>query len=233
MIVVLEGGDASGKATQSKILAERLGAALFAFPDYNTDVGKAILGNLKENWYITSGWDETDSGGDPYIRKEPRTNALVLQSLMLTNRMELGTNMLAASTRQHLVIDRYDASSFVYGVLDGLDPSWLWRANRALPVKPDLYILLDVPVEEGFKRRPERRDRYESSVKRMEDVRIAYLKLFNEKHEASMRYPNNDKTSGTYLALDPFYRVVDAVGSIEEVSARIWDALVSTPHFKA
>ena len=233
MIVVLEGGDASGKATQSKILAERLGAALFAFPDYNTDVGKAILGNLKENWYITSGWDETDSGGDPYIRKEPRTNALVLQSLMLTNRMELGTNMLAASTRQHLVIDRYDASSFVYGVLDGLDPSWLWRANRALPVKPDLYILLDVPVEEGFKRRPERRDRYESSVKRMEDVRVAYLKLFNEKHEADLARARGDgKTRNTFIP-GPTWRIVDGIGSIEEVSARIWDALVSSPHFKA
>ncbi len=33
MLIVIEGGDAAGKQTQSKLLAEKLNAARFAFPN--------------------------------------------------------------------------------------------------------------------------------------------------------------------------------------------------------
>ena len=260
MIVVLTGGDASGKATQSRILAERLGAALFTFPDYSTTIGKAILGNLKGEWYVTSGWDETDSGGDSYIRREAYTNALALQSLMNTNRIERTADLKAAALRGHVICDRYDVDALVYGALDGLEPAWLEGINAQLPVKPDLYILLDVPVDEGFKRRPARRDRYERDVKRMEDVRVAYLKLFTQRQEeytASVILPKrpcktcgggmsgtiNPDTGKSYMnccsdcgGIDkllahisqdkmPRWRVVDGTGTIEEVSARVREAV--------
>ena len=221
MIVVLTGGDASGKATQSKILAERLGAALFAFPDYGSTVGKAILGNLKDNWYVTNGWGETDSGGDPYIRKDLRTNALVLQSLMNTNRIERMGDLIAARDRGHVVLDRFDVDALVYGTLDGLEPAWLEGINAMLPVRPDLYILIDVPVEEGFRRRPERRDRYESDRKRMEDVRVAYLKLFAEGQ--ARRVKDQERAMARYGVdvREPTWRVVDGTGSIEDVAERV------------
>jgi len=50
MIVAFEGGDAVGKATQTKMLAERFGARLFSFPNYHTETGRAILGHLKDEW---------------------------------------------------------------------------------------------------------------------------------------------------------------------------------------
>lgn len=211
MIICIEGGDACGKATQSKILAKRLGAVLFSFPDYETPVGKLIRRNLQSSWFITSGWDETDSGGDPYIRKEPTTNALVLQSLILTNRMERGAELRAATRAGHVVLDRYDASARVYGALDGLDPSWIAQTNAQLPVRPDLYILLDAPVEEGFRRRPERRDRYESDRPYLERVRIEYLRLFAEEQAKAARGD----------VMHARWRVVDATGTVDEVSKEI------------
>jgi thymidylate kinase len=200
VIVVLTGGDASGKATQSKILAERLGATLFAFPDYSTPTGKAILGNLTGSWEV-----HRDSNADHHecCYKVPEVNALVLQSLMNTNRIERTVDLKAAASRGHVVLDRFDVDGLVYGTLDGLDPAWLEQLNEQLPVKPDLYVLLDVPVEEGFKRRPERRDRYERDAKRMEAVSAAYVKLFRDRE----KWGN--------------WRIVDGVGSVEEVAERV------------
>lgn len=212
MIVCIVGGDACGKATQSKILAERLGATLFAFPTYDTPVGKAILANLKGEWAtFSSAW-------------EPRSqiNALVLQSLMNTNRIERMADIKTAALRGHVVFDRYDVDAIVYGILDGLEPTWLEAVNAQLPVKPDLYILLDASVETGFARRPERRDRYESDRKRMEEVRIAYLQMFVDKHETNLARARGDgKTRSSYIP-GPAWRIVDGDQPIAVVSEAVW-----------
>jgi thymidylate kinase len=221
-IVCIEGGDASGKNTQSKILAERLGAAHFAFPDYRTIAGQAILGNLQRKWCavrqkpVGRTLDER-GGSDVYeYAADDRINAMVLQSLMLTNRMELGAELRAAVERGHVVLDRYDASARVFGERDGLDPAWLELTNAQLPVRPNLYILIDVPVEESWKRRPERRDRYESDWKFAEGVREGYLKLFAEQQRLHVEQP--EKYGVPYVT-------VNGLGTVEEVSARIWDAV--------
>jgi len=199
----ITGSDACGKATQAKILAERLGAALFSFPNYESPTGKAILGNLRGSWEI-----HRDSNADHHegCYKVPEVNALVLQALMNANRVESTAALKAAERKGHVVCDRYDVDALVYGALDGLDADWLEMLNDNLPFKPDVYILLDVPVEEGFKRRPQRRDRYEADVKRMEQVRAAYLELFRSRENEGN------------------WRVVDGIGSIDDVSARVWTA---------
>ena len=204
MIVCLTGNDASGKATQSKILAEAIGAALFAFPNYDSPTGKAILGNLQGSWEI-----HRDSNADHHegCYKVPEVNALVLQSLMNANRIERTSELRIAASQGHLVLDRYDVDALVYGALDGLDPTWLEMLNDNLPFKPDVYILLDVPVEEGIKRRPTRRDRYEKDTARMAAVSAAYVKLFRERE----KWDN--------------WRIVDGTGTIEEVSARVREAV--------
>lgn len=218
MIIAIEGGDACGKATQSKILAERLHAARFAFPDYETPAGKLILGNLKSEWSVHNDHD-VDCGGPTfsYSDESKRINALVLQSLMLTNRMEKGAELLAAQRAGSVVLDRYDASAMVYGALDGLDPAWLRETNAQLPVRPALYILLDAPVDEGFKRRPERRDRYEKDRPFLERVREEYLRLFAEEQTRA--------ASGSMMFAR--WRTVDAIGTIDEVAERVWAAAVS------
>ena len=220
MIVCITGNDASGKATQSKILAERIGAAHFTFPCYETPTGRLIKSHLQEGWHVArEGVKDTTLDDYTYYPKDD--NALVLQSLMNTNRIERTADLKAAALRGHVVLDRSDVDAIVYGAFDGLEPAWLEGINAQLPVKPDLYILIDVPVEEGFKRRPTRRDRYESDTKRMEDVRIAYLKLFSERQDANLARARGDgKTRKTYIP-GPSWRVVDGIGTIEEVAERI------------
>jgi dTMP kinase len=212
MIICIEGGDAAGKATQSRRLARALNAELFTFPDYATPAGKAILGNLKRDWNVG---EYAGAGVLHHSALEPRRhdllNAMVLQALMATNRLERGADLRTAAARGHVVLDRYDASGIVYGGLDGLDPAWVAGVNAQLPVRPDLYILIDVPVDEGFRRRPERRDRYEADREYLERVRIAYLRLFKERQAA--------RTVGGPPGAR--WRVVDGLGTEDEVAARI------------
>jgi thymidylate kinase len=228
LIVCLCGGDAVGKNTQSKLLAAQLKAAHFAFPNYETPAGKAVLSNLKGEWIVERG----DSfGGDI----EPTDiNALVLQSLMLVNRMEMGAELRAAAAKGHVVLDRFSASSTVYGSLDGLDPVWIEKVNAELPVQPDVFVLLDAPVEEGFKRRPERRDRYEKDAEFLGKVRTEYLRLFQEKKAEWQEFRvdiggTDDALERTMLKVRfvamPRWEIVDAVGTVEEVQQRIWSAI--------
>lgn len=96
MIVCIEGIDASGKATQAKRLARRLAstpgrkAELFSFPDYGTPAGRAILGHLKRHWKAMA-----DASTDGPV-DEIATDAMVLQSLMTTNRLERGADLRRA-----------------------------------------------------------------------------------------------------------------------------------------
>lgn len=220
MIICIEGGDASGKATQSKILADRLGCPRFTFPDYETPAGKAILGNLKNEWAGAS-W-HAYSGTH---RLDKQTNALVLQSLMATNRLERGAELREAARAGHVVLDRYDASAMVYGGLDGLDPAWIAAVNAQLPVRPDLYLLVDVPVDEGFRRRPERRDRYEKDRSYLERVREGYLRLFAERQAARSR-EMRAYSGAPPLGTPARWVTIDGLGAVETVAERIWNACV-------
>lgn len=195
-LIAIEGGDAAGKQTHTKLLAARLGATRFAFPDYETTAGRAILSMLKEEWDPLHPGDITP---DPHLR------ALVLQSLMLTNRMERVSDIHAALGQGDVVLDRYSASAVVYGRLDGLDREWVEGIQAHLP-RPNLWLLLDVPVEEGFKRRPERRDRYEKDRDLMQRVRESYLAMWSA---MSLTEPGR-------------WKIVDGVGTKEEIADRIW-----------
>lgn len=221
VIACIEGGDAVGKNTQSKILAERLNAKRFAFPNYKTETGQAILGNLTEKWSLRSPWNGLGPAVEP--GKLTHINAMVLQSLFLANRMECQEELKLAAINHHIVLDRYTMSGEVYGALDGLDTKWLRAMNDALPVQPDVYILLDAPVDEGFRRRPERRDRYETDRERLELVRAKYVELFKER--AELYFENNRFTSHAQQPIGANYRIVDAVGTVDEVAARIWDCV--------
>jgi thymidylate kinase len=221
MIIAIEGGDAVGKHTQSTRLAERLRAKRFAFPNYESVTGKAILRNLKNEWATLMNAER--SPREDYCVKDRDTNAMVLQSLMLANRLELQDELLAAKKAGHVVLDRYTISAEVYGGLDGLDHGWLQRTNSALTVQPDIFILLDAPVDEGWKRRPERRDRYESNKEYLERVRARYLQIFEARARARAERTSmvRELTIPIMLQLGPCYEIVDAVGTVEEVEARV------------
>lgn len=205
MLVCIEGIDASGKHTQSVRLARRHNAELFSFPEYQSPTGLLIAGFLHEQW----------SCGD-LTKKEA---ALVLQSLMAANRMELARRLLTAIRAQtNVVLDRYWPSGVVYGGCDGLDHQYLMDLHYCLP-RADTYILLDVPPVASVDRRPDRRDRYEKEPGLMARAAKRYRELWVE------RANNDDKSA---------WIVVNGMGSVEEVAERIdgavhWGCVVRAP----
>jgi len=171
MFIAIEGIDASGKATQSKLLTEKLNAKLFSFPSYETPVGKLILGHLKNKWSCAVG---TDTGDDVQ-----HLDALVFQCMQFTNRLEKAMEIVQTlnTLQQHVVADRYLASAIVYGGADGLDVDYLVDTQKWLP-QPDINILIDIKPTSSIERRPERRDRYETQPGLMEAVMGRYLSLW-------------------------------------------------------
>ena len=208
MIVCLEGIDASGKATQTKRLVERFTAQgiytseRFDFPRYQTKVGQDILGLLTQEWNVL----DASGSGVPEIR------ALVLQSLMTVNRYEHYAYLKEWSEDPDrvLVLDRYFGSGIVYGECDGLDREFLLKIHEALP-QPDAWVFVDITAEESVRRRPERRDEYETREGFMDKVRGKYLSLFQERRSEGLPWS-----------------IVDGSGSEEEVHNRIWEVLNAT-----
>lgn len=176
MFVILEGIDASGKHTQSKLLAEALRARLYSFPAYDTSMGEVIQAHLTEKWSAKHGRDITVT--DPDYELE-HLDPIVFQACMLTNKMELAPRIHKAMCDGHNVVcDRYWPSGWVYGAADGLEKYWLEAIHEWLP-QPDLFILLEVDPKDSVARRPERRDRYEKQEGLMEKVAELYKELWN------------------------------------------------------
>jgi len=208
MLIAVEGMDASGKATHTKLLAEKLGGVVIDFPHYSTPVGHLIKSHLLSEWKATPrqemnfGWRQDNQHLDP----------MVFQCLQTINRLEkLGDIYAAIHSGKTVVFDRYWASAVVYGGLDGLDVEWIKKIQAPLP-EPDLWLFLDIPPEESLRRRPERRDRYEKQPGLMERVRDSYRKLFieNGAEDGSVRSLRKSK-----------WHIIDGMGTKEEVHARI------------
>lgn len=202
MFVALEGIDASGKATQSKLLAERLGAKLIGFPMYESPTGTLILAHLQRKWDTVVTLVEPPTPGLELL------DALVFQCLQLANRMEVAVPISEWAAKGDLVADRYFASGLAYGAADGLDWAFLYRLHAYLP-QPDLQLFIDITPEESLKRRPERRDRYEKQPGLMEKVRANYHEIWKE-----------------FTASDPIgWKVINGMGTKEETHALICKAV--------
>lgn len=156
MIVAFEGIDACGKSTQIEMLTKAavekgVETALFSYPNYQTDTGKKILELLKA----------------------PERDPLVLQCLMSANRYENQNTIDALDPTTLVILDRYWLSGYVYGLADGLPFDWLMDVHFKL-TRPHQWIVLDIPVDESFRRRPVREDEYEASHERLEKASRAY-----------------------------------------------------------
>lgn len=209
MLVVLEGCDAAGKQTHSKLLAERLSrngheAVLYSFPRYDTEVGRALRRHLMGETFVAVD-DASTAGRFPRAPEDP----LIFQSVMLADKMEA-----AADIRAHLragrfvVCDRWTPSAQAFGAADGLDRNWLRRVQEPLP-EADLYLLLTVSEEESLRRRPVLRDRYEKDREKQKIVRAEYEALWR------------------CNIADSRWWLIDGEGpSIEAVHARIWEQVV-------
>jgi dTMP kinase len=199
--ITFEGGEGSGKSTQIKALAERLKAAKV----------RAIV--------------TREPGGSP--------GAEIIRHLVLAGMGKLlgpdaETLLFAAARDDHVrtviqpalnkgiwvLCDRFSDSTRVYqGRLGKVAPAVMNAMERVTigDLKPDLTIILDIPVEVGLQRAAARRganapDRFESEdVKFHQDLRDAYRQIAMSEPQRCV--------------------LIDANADADTVAANVWAAL--------
>ena len=143
--LAFEGGEATGKTTQARLLAERLGALLTREPG-GTEVGERVRTLVL----------------DPAVPVHPRSEALLMAAARAQHVTEVIEPALAAG--RHVVTDRFTASSLAYqGVGRGLgvDEVAALSAFATGGLEPDLVLLLDLPLEVTAARLSDEPDRLE------------------------------------------------------------------------
>ena len=172
LFVTFEGGEGCGKTVQARALYRRLQrvaiAALLTREPGGTPLGRKLSRWLK--------W--TDN-----LDISPLTELLLFNA----SRAQLVAKVIRPNLENGRVVicDRYADSTTVYqGYGRGLDLAMVEATNQAATqgLKPDLTILLDMPVEEGLARKGgERQDRFEQEdIAFHRKVREGYLKLAAE-----------------------------------------------------
>jgi dTMP kinase len=157
-LIAFEGLDQSGKETQARMLAARLSGlgrrvTTVSFPDYETPIGAELRRALH--------------GGREY-------GPDVIQMLMIANRYEWKPAIARAQAEGQVVVaDRYLASSVAYGEAQGLDPDWLFEAQKYLP-PPALTVMIDIAPATAVSRKRVNRDRFEQDLGMLERVRVSY-----------------------------------------------------------
>jgi len=146
--IALEGGEASGKSTQARLLADDIGA-LFTFEPGATLIGRSIRPLLL---------DPTTVG------LVARAEALLYAADRAQHVAEVVRPALASGV--HVVTDRYLYSSIAYqGYGRDLVPEEVqvlssWATDGLLP---DLVVLIDVPLHDAARRRDRSPDRIEGA----------------------------------------------------------------------
>ena len=185
--IVIEGIDQSGKKTQSLLLKNRLKkkgykVGYLSFPKYNTNIGKLVKKCLHDD------------------RFSVQTSHVLLSANRWEAEKEIYQNL---DKMDFLICNRYRDSNIAYGLANGLEKKWLENLDLGLP-KPDLTILIDIPITESVIRKTKNRDRYEKNKKFLKNVKSRYMKL------ATMRK----------------WKIIKGDRSKGEVSKDIWNIVV-------
>lgn len=200
--IVLEGCDGAGKTTQATLLSSWFDA--IELPHVSTrEPGGTPVGEAIRD--VVLGRTDLDVSPESELLLILAARAAFVREVVRPA-LEAGKTVLA---------DRFSLSTLAYqGYGRGLD---LDRVREAIDfatggLSPDLYVVIDLPIEEG----QERQDRDGATSDRIEmagssfrqDVRDGYLAL---------------------ATTEPGVEVVSGRGSPEEVHARIRDRLIA--HF--
>jgi len=197
LFITFEGGEGCGKRVQARALYRRL--AQLAIPALLThEPGGTSLGKKLSRWLK---W--TDS-----LDISPLTELLLFNA----SRAQLVTEVIRPNLESGMVVicDRYADSTTAYqGFGRGLDLEMVKAINDTATqgLKPDLTILLDMPVEAGLARkRGKKQDRFEQEeITFHQRVRDGYLKLAEEEPQC--------------------WLVIDATQSKEKIAQIIWQRI--------
>ena len=196
--VVLEGVEGAGKSTQARLLGEWLDSCGIPFTlarePGGTDVGEAIRHVVLDQ---------------PELSVRPETELLLYLAARTAFVQEVALPVLERG--ELLIVDRFSLSTYAYqGYGRGLDLDEVRRMDRFASggLAPDVYVVLDLPVEEGKARQKaagKREDRLESSGEVfLEAVGRGYREL---------------------ARMDESVRLVDASGTPLEVHTRVREVL--------
>jgi len=171
IFIVLEGIDGAGKSTQARLLAK-----WFEKRDYDVVLTKeptdTAFGKLIRRLVLTGGKEGIIDGA----KISHEAEAL----LFAADRAEHVKKLIEPSLKAGKVVisDRYFYSSLAYQWARGLDLDWLINLNK-FAIRPDLVILLDLPVKESIKRINGRqlKSEFDKIVELQKKVRENYLKL--------------------------------------------------------
>ncbi|NJE62355.1 dTMP kinase [Thermococcus sp. 21S7] len=169
--IVIEGIDGAGKSTQARLLAE-----WFEEKGYDVILTKeptdTAFGKLIRKLVLTGGREGIIDGA----RISHEAEAL----LFAADRAEHVSKLIKPSIEAGKIVisDRYFYSSLAYQWARGLDLEWLIDLNR-FAIRPDLVILLDLPVKESMKRINGRsiKTEFDKIAELQKKVRENYLKL--------------------------------------------------------
>lgn len=172
--VVIEGLDGTGKATQSKILAERLNATLFSFPNYQSKSSGLV------EMYLNGEFGNNASVVDPY-----QASTMFAVDRLGTYLKEMKPIL---DTGKVVVADRYTTSNLLYQTakFDGAFEKrafmeWVYEfeyGRLKLPV-PTQTFLLSVPFNTFVRMMKERNDNKHHG-KDIHEGDVSYLeKVYN------------------------------------------------------
>ena len=194
--IAFEGCDASGKSTQARLLADRLGALVTREPG-GTAGGRRIRSLLL---------DHSPEGAALDVRAE----ALLMAADRAQHVSEVIRPGLAAGLT--IITDRYIGSSLAYqGYGRGLAIADVRRISEWASggLWPDVVVLLRVPLEVALTRLTAS----ESSPDRLETEGAGFLTRVIAGFD-------------TLAIQDPVrWRVVDGIGTVEAVAERVWLAV--------
>ncbi|WP_457741403.1 dTMP kinase [Thermococcus sp.] len=169
--IVLEGIDGAGKSTQAKLLK-----IWFEEKGYEVVLTKeptdTAFGKLIRRLVLTGGREGIIDGA----KISHEAEAL----LFAADRAEHVDKLIKPSLEAGKIVisDRYFYSSLAYQWARGLDLEWLIDLNR-FAIRPDLVVLLDLPVKESMKRLKSRsiKSEFDKIYELQRKVRENYLKL--------------------------------------------------------
>ena len=175
LFITFEGGEGCGKTVQSRALYKRLQQlaipALLTHEPGGTQLGKKLSTFLK--------WDDN-------LDISPLTELFLFNA----SRAQLVTRVISPNLDNGVVVvcDRYSDSTTVYqGYGRGLDMATVKAVNKVATqgLKPNLTVLMDIPVEEGLARKGRQAlDRFEQEdIIFHQNVREGFLKLATDETE--------------------------------------------------